>query len=110
MGYSCTVDAGNMLGVIGKMFATDGNPNILTINGSVYFFERGREQADGRITGSLYKMLPDNLCIKAESVCISASGLIKRFPAMTSKQKEEAGKLLDESSASQLDQWAMGRI
>lgn len=31
MGYICTRDAKNTLGVIGQFYATDGNPNILTI-------------------------------------------------------------------------------
>ena len=53
MGYSCSRDAANTLGVIGKMFATDGNPNTLTIKNQRYFFERGGEQRDGAITGSL---------------------------------------------------------
>ena len=37
MGYSCSRDAANTLGVIGKMFATDGNPNTLTIKNQRYF-------------------------------------------------------------------------
>jgi hypothetical protein len=52
MGYSCSRDAANTLGVIGKMFATDGNPNTLTIKNQGYFFERGGEQRDGAITGT----------------------------------------------------------
>jgi hypothetical protein len=78
MGYSCTRDAADMLGVIGKFYATDGNPNVLTIGGSRYFFERGKEQDDGAITGSLMLVLPDDYCRKVGSVRINADGTIDR--------------------------------
>ena len=139
MGYSCTVDASNMLGVIGKQFATNNNPNILTIHGHQYFFERGREQADGAITGTLmimvdasgapYKIVsvPTTLeaklfgatvedtgyCKKAGNVRIEPDGTITRFPAMSKADRQECESLFRDLSARNpqlLSSWAMGRL
>jgi len=111
MGYSCTVNANNTLGVIEHMFATDGNPNILTIRGRQYFFERGREQEDGAITGQLMHMLPGDCCERAGSVKIAADGSIIRFPALTSTEKREAMCTVAEMGArnpQRLREWATG--
>ena len=83
MGYSCTRDAADMLGMIGEFFKTDGNRNILTIHDKTYFFERGRENGDGSITGTLMEMLPNDYCRKAGSVKIGPDGTLMRFPLLT---------------------------
>lgn len=113
MGYSCTKDASNALGVVSHMFATDGNPNILTIRGKQYFFERGREQADGAITGTLMLMLPDDHCRKAGNVRIEPDGMVRRFPGLTMCERAEADNTLRDMSARNpqlLSAWACGRI
>jgi hypothetical protein len=113
MGYSCTKDARNMLGVIGRMFATNGNPNVLTIRGKEYFFERGREQSDGAITGSLFEMLPNEYCRKVGTVRIAADGTIDRFPKLTREEKREAESTLHDMEARNphlLSAWVMGSI
>ena len=113
MGYSCTRDASNSLGVIGRMFATDGNPNILTIRGQQYFFERGREQADGAITGTLMLVLDDEHCRKAGNVRIEPDGMVRRFPALTMCERVEADNTRRDMEARNphlLSAWAMGRI
>lgn len=113
MGYSCTQDASHMLGVIGHMFATDGNPNVLTIKGGQYFFECGRENADGAITGNLMKMLPGDLCRKVGSVRIDPDGRITRFPAMNRDERIEAYNTLWDMQARNpqlLSIWASGRV
>lgn len=113
MGYSCTRDAANALGVVSHMLATDGNPNILTIRRKQYFFERGRERADGAITGNLYLILPDDMCRKAGSVHIDPDGMVRRFPGLTMCERAEAGNTLRDMSARNpqlLSSWAMGRI
>lgn len=90
MGYSCTTAANNTLAVIGKVHATDGNPNILSIGKDKFFFERGKEQDDGAITGSLMKMLPNDFCRKVGTVRINADGSIARFPGLS---KEDRGQI-----------------
>jgi len=91
MGYSCTKDAANMLGVIGRMFATDGNPNILTIGKDQYFFERG----------------------KVGNVRIEPDGTLTRFPHLRMVEKEEIRNTFADMSARNpqlLSAWACGRI
>src|ERR1700733_5435331 len=113
MGYSCTKDAANMLGVIGRMFATDGNPNILTIGKDQYFFERGKEQEDGAITGSLFVCLPDDFARKVGNVRIEPDGTLTRFPHLRMVEKEEIRNTFADMSARNpqlLSAWACGRI
>ena len=113
MGYSCTQDAGNMLGVIGKFFATEGNPNILTINGERYFFERGREQNDGAITGKLMLMLPDDYCRSVGAVRIEGDGTLTKIPCLRQVEREEITATFRDMSARNpqlLRAWAMGTI
>lgn len=90
MGYSCTKAASDSLAVLSDRFKTDGNPNYLTIRGDKYFFERGREQADGSITGELMQFSPDeNTCTVAGRVKIAPNGVIVRFPRVTVKETIE---------------------
>ena len=113
MGYSCTRDAANTLGVIGKFYATNGNPNVLTIGKDQYFFERGREQADGAITGTLMVMLPNDYCRKVGSVRIEPDGTISKFPRMPKVDREEIENTFRDMSARNpqlLSAWACGRI
>jgi len=86
-GYSCSRDAANTLGVIGKMFATDGNPNSLTIKKEQYFVERGDEQQDGAIIGELFLMFPNEECRKIGSTRINADGTIAQFPVMSGRTR-----------------------
>jgi hypothetical protein len=88
MGYSCTSDAADTLAVIGKLFATNGNPNVLTFNGRQYFFERGTEQRDGAITGNLM-LMDGEYALRVGTIRIRPDGTIQRFPRMTKAQREE---------------------
>ena len=113
MGYSCTKDASLTLGVIGHDYATDGNPNVLTIHGEQYFFERGQEQEDGAITGTLMLMLPGDYCRKAGSVRIEPDGTLTRFPKLKAFERSEITNGMRDMAARNpqlLNSWAMGRI
>ena len=92
MGYSCTQDALDTLATIAHRFATNGNPNVWTI-GTVekkqYFFERGKEQDDGAITGTLMVMLPGDYCRSVGSVRIAGDGTITRFPKLIARDRFE---------------------
>lgn len=98
MGYSCRRDAQDTLAVISHRFATDGNPNILTM-GSVrparYFFERGREQADGAITGTLMVIVQDadgkdtDFARVKGSVRIAGDGTIEQWPNLIARDRVE---------------------
>ncbi len=102
-----------MLGVIGRFYATDGNPNVLTIKGERYFFERGREQGDGAVTGSLMLMLPNDYCRKIGSVRINPDGTIGSFPKMPKVDRQECENTRRDMAARNpqlLHAWACGRI
>lgn len=113
MGYSCTAKAALVLAavqsVMDKAMPDDKSSNKLP-NG---FWERGREQPDGSITGTVFKtvrilteaervararemggsVMPDwigNPCVRAGSFKISADGKIVRFPQLTKAQRKMA--------------------
>lgn len=113
MGYSCTQAADNMLGVICHTFNKEKCSNMLTLGGKRYFFERGKEQHDGAITGTLFRMLPNDMAQRSGSFRINADGTIARFPGITAQQKQECENTLRDMEArnpSLLRNWAMGRI
>jgi hypothetical protein len=98
MGYSCSKKAADTLDRIENTFATNGNPNILTLRGQQFFFERGLEQRDGAITGKLVQLFPEttktvNGLTQTEgrtvgSVRISAEGYVIRFPRLRADQRK----------------------
>lgn len=113
MSYSCTRDASDMLGNIGEFFKTNGNRNILTIRGTRYFFERGRENADGAITGTLMEMLPNDYCRKAGSVRIEPDGTLSRFPRLTMIMRAELANMYYDMQARNpqlLHSWSYGTL
>jgi hypothetical protein len=113
MGYSCTVDARDTLAVVYKMFARPQETSVLLIKGDRYFFERGQENADGAITGSLYKMLPGDHCRKAGRVRINDNGSITSFPGLTKDEREEAENTMRDMQARNphlLHAWGMGKL
>jgi hypothetical protein len=108
MGYSCTKDASDMLGVINKMCGLkDG---WLHIDGKRFFFERGKEQADGAVTGTLMMDLGNDYCRRAGGVRIEPNGTIARFPGFTLKDKAEALKILRTTDPQLIRTWSMGAI
>src|SRR5690349_12896181 len=108
MGYSCTRDAVRMLGLIQHAYATpNGGSNGVTLKGKDYFFERGKEQADGSITGSVYSMRG----YKAGQFRIAPDGTIARFPRLSTTEKEELENSFRDLSArnpSLLDSYDLG--
>lgn len=83
MGYSSTKDASDMLGLIRKVFGDGNTSNGLLIRGRSYFYEVGREHADGHITGTLYENIDATHAEAAGSFSISAKGTVTRFPHIT---------------------------
>lgn len=57
MGWSCTADAMRTYESWSKRcLQQSGTQNSYCVDGVHYFFETGREQADGAITGSVYNL------------------------------------------------------
>ncbi|KKM03424.1 hypothetical protein LCGC14_1774580 [marine sediment metagenome] len=81
MGYSCTAVASNVLEFMLSDLAKNvgnGTSNGWFNNGCEFFFEQGKENDDGAITGSIYRLL-NNQCFRAGSVRIAPDGIIERF-------------------------------
>ena len=79
MGYSCASAAGDVYDAIGRGCAEQTRSgNSYEFRGNRYFLERGREQRDGSITGTVYKCLPNDMAIKAGTFKIGADGTILR--------------------------------
>lgn len=112
MGYSCSQDAAHTLGVIQHMFRQGKSTNVLTIKGIEYFFERGRQQPDGAITGTLFRMLSDDRASKVGAFKINSDGMISKFPALSAGDRKEAEDTMRDMSARNpqlLRAWSMGR-
>jgi hypothetical protein len=56
--------------------------NTWESNGNKYFYERGRENQDGSITGSIYKFIGNTHCQKIGSIKILPNGKVKAWPGM----------------------------
>ena len=80
MGYSCTKDADEMLGLIRHQFNNGKYSNGLAISGKTYFYEVGKEQVDGSITGTLFQNVDESRARKVGRFKINADGSIARFP------------------------------
>ena len=87
MGYSCTVRASYTAEAVQARFRHENSGNTFSVDGgeTVYFSERGREQADGAVTGSIFKMLPDGMARRAGGYRIEADGKITRFKGVPKK-------------------------
>ena len=78
MGWSCTQEADNTLRKIQTLYM--GNSNYWMYKGKNFFFEIGREQEDGSITGSVFQDISSDTCKKVGSIKIDPDGKIIRFP------------------------------
>lgn len=87
MGYSCTARASFTLQAIEERFRAGEASNVLTTDGgkTVYFSERGRENSDGAVTGTVFLNLPDNMARRAGSYRIEPDGKITRFKGVPKK-------------------------
>jgi len=78
MGYSCTKAAGDVLRTFPR--DTEGPSNTWDHKGHRYFWERGREQRDGAVTGTIYREVPPNHACRVGSFRIEPNGTITRAP------------------------------
>ena len=101
MGYSYLAVNGAALSAIITILQRDlGNvPNGSNTWGDGFFYETGREQADGSITGTVWAPVADKpgYSRKAGGIKID-DGKVIRFPGTTAAQREEANKAAAEDS------------
>jgi hypothetical protein len=91
MGYSCAAMASLVLDGIMDNVQRDGNSaNVWQHNGDKYMWERGRENADGAITGTVYRFVNENEILPAGGFRIEQDGNITRFPGTSKMVKRES--------------------
>lgn len=84
MGWSARADACDTLDAWTRAcVAQTGSQNTYRPHDSdrQYFFEIGREQADGSITGSVFRMVGNDSAIRSGSFKIGPDGDVVRWPA-----------------------------
>jgi hypothetical protein len=67
-----------------------GTSNGWTRDGVNYFYERGNEQNDGSVTGSVWRLLPNDRCRKAGRVRVEPDGQVSLWATTTVTQREAA--------------------
>lgn len=89
MGYSCSLIANYVLTAIHAKIGHSDSSNRL-LNGG--FWQRGRENKDGSITGKVFAPHPNptqsdlGYVIEVGSFKIDYTGAIKRFPGLSKKE------------------------
>lgn len=89
MGYSCSATAHETLEKISEMIGSIPGPKNQWKNGDKsYFYEIGKENYDGAITGSIWRI--ESLYGKrVGSFRIENDGTVTRFPYLTSDIKDK---------------------
>lgn len=114
MGYSCTQDASLALGNLWHFYFVEGNGgNVVTIRGKQYFYEHGREQGDGAVTGTVLMMLGGDYARKVGTFRIEPDGTVSRFAGSTARERKEINNTFRDMQARNprlLQSWSYGRI
>jgi hypothetical protein len=81
MGYSCASKAACRIEVISEVcIQQTGSHNVYLAKGKRYFFQVGKEQSDGSITGSIWLLTSENFCKKTANFKICPEGRLVRGP------------------------------
>lgn len=86
MGYSCTAIAKLVEDALMEIVRDGESSN----SWRGHFTERGRENADGAITGTVWKMIETNRATRYGSYKITADGKIVRFAGTTADERKLA--------------------
>lgn len=93
MGYSCSALASFTLdGLMANVSHVNNIANVWFHKNVCYMYERGKEQSDGSITGTIYKFIDSSLTAmnKVGSFKIASDGRIIRFGGMSHNAKNSA--------------------
>lgn len=93
MGWSARADACDTFDAWARAcVAQTGSSNVYEdARGVRYFFERGREQADGAITGRVFRFVGDDRAERAGGFRISPDGDVDRWPRGFKRFWQERG-------------------
>ena len=86
MGWGCTQEAGRTMDAFKRVVCVEMQ-NVWANNGDYFFWDSGREQTDGAITGTVYKMLSDNRCRRLGGVRIEPDGTITRWAGTSASMR-----------------------
>ncbi len=93
MGYSCTANASLTLeGIMNQRSDTSSSNTWEHENGFVYFYDVGRENRDGAITGSVWKVLKNGNAKPSGNFRIEPDGSVTRFPCLTKAMRKYANQ------------------
>jgi len=96
MGYSCNARCSYVMDSISNWIYEKGNTgssNTWKTPKGTFFYERGRENKDGAITGTVFKMTDEGMHCKAVgSYKIDPNGKIVRFAHIPKEVKKDAEK------------------
>lgn len=89
MGYSASTAAFETLERVMKHNGDKSQNVWVDDEGNAYFYEIGREKADGSISATVRKFTtPERkMCIRVGSLRINAKGKVVRWPNMNSKMR-----------------------
>ena len=92
MSYSCSTKANMVLEelMIQLQVESDKTSNGFSVNWKSCFYEIGKENSDGAITGVVNKETTPGFCRVAGSFRIENTGKITRFPGSTKQQRTTA--------------------
>ena len=93
MSYSCTAKANCVLKKMVEQLQASSpceqeSQNTWQTTRARYFYEQGRENNDGAITGSVMMFLGTTGCRRVGSYRIEPNGTISRFPTSTKAQRQ----------------------
>jgi hypothetical protein len=79
--YSCTARASDTEQAWAQAcYKQTGQSNAYEVAGQRYFYDTGREQRDGAITGTVYRVFVNGTCAKSGSFRIESDGTVSRYP------------------------------
>lgn len=102
MGWSCAKAAGDKVDAILKANNEESQNTWTNENGVRAFFEYGREQADGSITGTVYKFVDATRVVPAGSVKVNADGKVVRFPLLSKAMRKAAKSVIEKPAMFQV--------
>jgi|ERR1700735_4473416 hypothetical protein len=102
MGYSCSKAADDTLKNIQANFRIKNSGNAFSNGSKTYFWEIGRENGDGAITGKVWMDTGDQFARSAGSFRIEADGTVVRFPGIPRKHWDWM-KRMDEATRARLN-------
>jgi hypothetical protein len=119
MGYSCRRAAGLCVDAIERQIIPVTWPSdTWKYQGNEYFWERGREQDDGAITGTVWLVYdkpglyinekPTRLCHKVGSIRVEGDGKLTRWPCIPREVRKNVLKMYENGDFDDVHMFPVG--